>query len=94
MKKCNFALVFCMALAVLLSVWAVSLAERPGNSTCNAICAASGNLGIGHGKCVSFCTTCNNPGQGVDLVCFCNEFEFETGGAISFAECVQIFTGA
>ena len=96
MKKWNFVLVFCMALAVLLSVGAVSLAQPPFNSQCSAICTSIGDLGLGHGQCVSFCTTCTSPGvgAGVNLVCFCNSIEFATGGAISFAECVQIVTGA
>lgn len=67
----RIALVLCMSLVLAASIGVVVQADPPANSTCNTQCNDLGDLGLTHGQCVSFCTSCTNNGN-TDANCFCN----------------------
>lgn len=79
-----------MSIFIVGSLSVAVSAVPPPNNDCNADCIAVDNLGLNHGQCVSFCTTCSNNGS-TEEVCFCNLQEslgiLEAEG-ITFGECI------
>ena len=89
MKK--ILLLFTMSVFLIGSLSIVLSATPPPNNDCNADCTAIDNLGMNHGQCVSFCTTCTNNGATED-VCFCNLQEslgILEASNLSFGDCLQ-----
>ena len=81
----SFLFIFSLSLAVNLN------ADPPENSTCQAQCVSLGDLGMNHGECTSFCTSCTNNGN-TEANCTCNFLEFV--GALeaifgNFGQCIK-----
>ena len=92
-KALVFGMMLCLALSVMLGTVAVSQADPPNNSTCNAQCEFLGDLGLNHGECMSFCTSCTNNGN-TAANCNCNFLDFLGGigpGEIfnNFGQCIK-----
>ena len=76
--KPNKLLTLVMSLFLGLSLVLVAptqvQADPPVNSTCQDQCIALDDLGLNHGQCTSFCTTCINNGN-TEANCTCNILE-------------------
>ena len=83
----------CLVLSVALTITVASQAAPPANSTCSALCTDLGDLGLNHGECTSFCTSCTNNGN-TTKNCACNFLDFigeiGPGGAFkNFGQCIK-----
>jgi len=83
----------CLALSVAFTVTVASQAAPPVNSTCHAQCDDLGDLGLTHGECVSFCTSCTNNGN-TGANCLCNQLDFfgligPDGIFKNFGQCIK-----
>ena len=86
-----FVTSLCLALSFVLTTATVASAAPNDTSTCGAQCDFLGDLGLNHGQCLSFCTSCVNNGN-TSANCTCNFLDFI--GALedlfgNFGQCIK-----